>query len=135
MVAKLILAAFLLAHGAIHASYLSPRPPVTAGGPQWPFELRRSWVLSPLGVDPEVTRLIGVALVAASVAGFALAALTTLGAAPALWSPAVVLGVVASVALLVLYFHPWLAIGLAIDGILLWAALAGWSPASAFTPS
>ena len=35
----------------------------------------------------------------------------------------------ASLALLVAFFHPWLIVGLAIDVVLLWATLvAAWSP-------
>ena len=36
-----LIAAALLAHAAIHASFIAPRPPVTAGGSIWPFELGR----------------------------------------------------------------------------------------------
>jgi hypothetical protein len=132
MVANLLIAGFLVAHAAIHASYLSPRPPVTAGGPAWPFELERSWLLSPLGVRPELTRIIGMALVAATIGGLGFAACVAAGIAPAaLWAPAVFVGAVASGALLVLFFHPWLVIGLVIDAGLMWAALSGWSPATA----
>src|SRR5580765_3434398 len=107
MVPRLILAAFLLAHGAIHASFLSPRPPATAGGPAWPFESARSWALTPLGVQPATTRLLAVALVAATIASFALAAMATAGLMPAgLWGPATAFAAIASVALLVLFFHP-----------------------------
>jgi len=130
MLPRLLFAAFLLAHGAIHVSFLSPRPPATAGGPTWPFELDRSWALTPLGVHAETTHLLGTALVAATIATFALAALATAGFIPtALWGPASVAGAVSSVALLVLFFQPWLSLGVLIDLGLLWAVLvAGWSP-------
>jgi len=130
MPARLLLAAFLLAHGAIHASFLSPRPPATANGPEWPFELGRSWVLSPLGLHSEGTRLLGIALLAATIAAFGLAALATAGVLPAsVWGFASAIGAVASIALLVLFFHPWLVVGVVIDLGLLWAVLiAGWTP-------
>jgi hypothetical protein len=130
MLIRLLFAAFLLAHGAIHAAFLSPRPAATAGGPEWPFELGRSWVLTPLGLRPESTRVLGTALVAATVATFALAALSTAGViATGLFAPAMAAGAVASLALLVLFFQPWLALGVLIDLGLLWAVLvAGWSP-------
>jgi hypothetical protein len=135
MVVRIMVAGFLLAHGALHASFLSPRPPVAAGGPTWPFELNRSWLLSPLGVQPELSRLIGTALVAATVAGFALAALSAVGIAPqVIWAPGVTLGSVASAGVLVLFFHPWLVVGLGIDAALMWAALGGWSPNPGMTP-
>jgi hypothetical protein len=130
MLPRLLFAAFVLAHGVIHASFLAPRPPATAGGPTWPFELARSWVLTPLGIQPETTRLLGMALVAATIATFALAALAAAGFIPGeLWGPASAAGAVASVALLVLFFQPWLVLGVVIDLGLLWAVLiAGWRP-------
>lgn len=130
MIPRLLIAALLLAHGAIHASFVSPRPPATPGGPLWPFELARSWILAPLGIQAETTRLLGTALVVATIGAFALAALATTGLLPAdLWAPASAAGAISSLALLVLFFHPWLVLGLAIDLGLLWAVLvAGWTP-------
>lgn len=130
MITRLALAAFLLAHGAIHAGFVSPRPPATAGGPAWPFTLDRSWLLAPLGAVPDVARLLGLALVAATVGGFALGAIAALGFLPAsLWPVGVSLGAVASLALLLVFFHPWLVIGVAIDVALLWFVLvADWAP-------
>jgi hypothetical protein len=130
MLPRLVIAALLLAHGAIHASFLSPRPPAPAGGPPWPFELARSWVLTPLGIQPATIRLLGIALVVATIAAFALASLATIGWLPAdLWGPVSAAAAIASLALLVLFFHPWLVLGLAIDLGLLWAVLvAGWTP-------
>ncbi len=129
---KLLIAAFLLAHGAIHVAFLGPRPAATAGGPPWPFEIGRSWLLSPMGFDGDITRLLGLALTAASLGGFALAALGVLGVLPiGVWFPTLFLGVVASMALLVLFFHPWLILGIVIDVVLLWLAIvADWQPSS-----
>lgn len=130
MILRLLVAALLLAHGAIHTGFVSPRPPATAGGPPWPFELARSWALTPLGVHPDTTRLLGTALVVATIAAFALAALATAGLVPAaLFGPTSAVGAVASLALLGLFFHPWLVLGLAVDLALLWAVLVGgWAP-------
>ena len=127
-------ALFLLAHALIHASYLSPRPPATAGGPAWPFELTRSWILSPLGLDGDPGRILGIALIAIIIVAFGLAALATFGvAAQATFAPAIVAGSIASIALLVLFFHPWLVLGIAIDVALLWAVLvARWTPQGGF---
>ena len=133
MLIKLIFAGALLAHGAIHASFLSPRPPATEGAPEWPFEVGRSWLLTPLGMGTDLTRLLGITFVALTIAGFALAALVALQLLPvAIWAPAIVVGAIASLALLILFFHPWLIIGLVIDVVLLWGVLvAGWaSPGS-----
>jgi hypothetical protein len=132
-VPAVVLALFLVAHGLIHASFLSPAPPAKPGGPQWPFDLARSRVLAPFGLRSGVARAIGTVLVAVTVAAFLTAALALIGIAPATWfTGLVVAGSVASIVLLVLFFHPWLVLGLVIDAVLLWAALInGWTPSSA----
>lgn len=129
---KILFALFLIAHAAIHASYISPRPPATAGGPAWPFDLGRSWLLSPLGLSADMTRTVGIALLVVVIVGFAIAAFATFGALPlSLWSGSVVAGAAASTLMLILFFHPWLLAGVGIDLALLWAALvAEWTPAS-----
>jgi hypothetical protein len=128
----LLLVAFLLAHAAIHVGYLSPRPPATAGGPPWPFDLTRSWLLGRIGVDATSARALGIALIAVTLGGLALAAIAAFGFLPPLvWLAAVTVGVTGSLALLVLFFHPYLVLGVAIDVALLWAVwVAGWQPAS-----
>ena len=130
MLMRLLLAAFLFGHAAIHTGFISPRPPTTAGGPPWPFAFDSSWAFNAVGVDPSVTRLLGSALVAAVLGGFALAALAALGVLPAaVWPPAAAVGAAYSVALLLLFFHPWLLLGVAIDVVLLWAVLVvRWAP-------
>ena len=130
MVARLAVAAFLLAHAAIHFAFISPRPPATAGGPAWPFEVGHSWVLGPLGVDAETSRVLAIALIAVLIGSFALAGLAAIGVAPAgLWPAAVTIGSVASIALLVVFFHPWLVLGVVIDVVLIWAVnIASWTP-------
>ena len=130
MILKLGIAALLLAHGAIHTGFVSPRPPASASGPAWPFTLESSWLLGPLGWDAATMRLVGIALTAATVGGFALAALGALAVAPAaVWVAGASVGAVASIVLLALFFHPWLVLGLVIDVGILWAALvARWDP-------
>ncbi len=130
MLPRLVLAAFLLGHAAIHGGYLSPRPAATIGGPPWPFDLAHSWILSPLGVAPEALRALGFGLFALTLAAFALGAIAALGFLPGgVWSWSTVTGAAASLAMLVVFFHPWLAVGVAIDVIASWAVLAvGWAP-------
>ena len=50
--------------------------------------------------------------------------------APAgLWAPAIAIGSLASIALLGLFFHRYLVLGVGIDLVLLWAVLmARWAP-------
>lgn len=130
MIVRLLLAGLLLAHGAIHAGFVSRRPPAKPGAPPWPFDLDRSWVFSRLGAAPGVVRAMGLVLVAATIGGYALAALATIGILPAsAWGATVAVGSIASLALLLLFFHRWLVAGIAIDMLLLWVALvAGWTP-------
>jgi hypothetical protein len=125
-VPTLILAAFVFIHGAIHLSYLAPRPPATAGGPPWPFTLDRSWILSRFDVSPELMRVLGLALTAATFAALTLAAMSIGGLIPnELLPPALAIGAGTSLALLLLFFHPWLVLGLVIDVGLLAAAVLG----------
>jgi hypothetical protein len=130
MLLKVFLAGFLFLHGAIHVSYLAPRPPATPGGPVWPFTLERSWLLTAMAVPAELTRLIGLALVVATLASFAFAAAAMLGLFPSgLWPAAVAVGAGTSLAVLALYFHPWLVIGVVIDlALLAVVMIARWSP-------
>ena len=130
MLVRPLIAGLLLAHGAIHAGFVSKRPPQKPGAPSWPFDLGRSWLLARLGVPAGTVRVLGLALVAAIIGGYALAALATLGILPAdAWGATVAVGSLASLALLLIGFHPWLAVGVAIDLLLLWVALvATWTP-------
>jgi hypothetical protein len=130
MLVQLLVAAFLLGHAALHIAFIAPAPPATADGPAWPFTTADSWLFTRIGVPSETARLVAIALVAATIAGFALAAIVALGFLPeAIWVPAILVGAVASLGLLVTCFHPWLALGVVIDVALIWACLiAGWAP-------
>ena len=133
---QLILALFLAAHGLIHASYLSPAPPRTAGGPEWPFELTRSWLVTGLQFDPALVRGAGVGLVAAAILLFLLAGLSTGGwmVPTSWWGSLTLAGAVISLCTLLLFFHPWLTLGLVIDLVLVWLVIgAGWSPSGVGT--
>lgn len=127
---RILFGLFLLAHGLIHASYVAPSPPATAGGPEWPFDMARSWLVTGLGLDAGAVRLLGSGLMGMVVVGFALAAASWLGlVVPRDWWPWLTIGgAVASALMLAAFFHPMLVIGFAIDATLLWLVLgAGWS--------
>jgi hypothetical protein len=128
---QLMLALFLAAHGLIHASYLSPAPPRTAGGPEWPFELTQSWLVTGLQLDAVLVRGVGIGLVVASAVLLVLAGLSTAGwiVPQSWWSGLTLAGAATSLGTLLLFFHPWLALGLVIDLGLVWLVVgAGWSP-------
>ena len=131
MVLRLVIAGFLMAHALVHAGFVSRRPPPTPGAPTWPFELGYSWLLSRLGVDPGVLRAMGAALFVLTVVGYGVASLAALGVLDgALWLGGIATGTIASLALLLLFFHPWLVLGVAIDVAVAWIVLrSGWTPA------
>ena len=131
---KFLLGAFLVGHALVHLSYLSPAPPRTADGPEWPFEMTQSWLVTGAGFDPALVRALGTATVLATVTLFVAAGLSTVGwlVPSEWWSGLVAAGAVASAMTLVIFFHPWIVLGLAIDAALLCATLViDWSPATA----
>jgi hypothetical protein len=130
MAIKLLFAGFLLAHAAVHLFFFAPKPAPVAGGPTWPFELGHSWSLSPLGLSPDTLRILAIGLIAVMIGAYALAALGLFGIGPAgLWVPAAAAGTLASLALLGLFYLPWLTIGVAIDVVVLWLVLvSSWVP-------
>lgn len=127
---ELLVAGFLLAHAAIHVGFIAPAPAATADGQAWPFATDRAWPATRLGVDHSLLRWLVVALVAVTIAGYALAALTAIEVLPtAIWPAAIAIGSVASLGLLAACFHPWLVLGVVIDVALLWSCLVvGWQP-------
>ena len=133
-VGKWLLAALLLAHGWVHVMFVFPAPeaaPATAGGLAYPFDMTRSWLIGSAGVDAGLVRSVGIALMMATLATFALAALATVGwLVPAGWWTGLVLGgAAASTLMLILFFSPALLLGFGINAALWWLVLASvWSP-------
>jgi hypothetical protein len=126
-----LLAAVLIGHGVVHTMF-AISPAATASGPEWPFDVAKSWAVTGAGLDLDVVRAIGAALIVIVVGGFALAALSTVGlVVPAgLWQPAVAGSAVVSIIVLVLFFNPQLVLGIGIDAVLLWAVVTrAWVPA------
>jgi len=131
-----LLAAFLAGHGWIHAMYLMPEQmtqpkAATATASSWPFKLEHSWLSTSVGAPEPLLRSLGRALVVLTVVTFALAALATIPLIlPAsLWQGLVLVGAVGSLALMTVFVHRSLVIGLAIDVVLIVAVLGGtWTP-------
>jgi hypothetical protein len=124
-----LLAALLIGHGAVHALFVMPVP--TDGGPDWPFDMARSWAITGAGLNANMVRIIGVALISVVVVGFSLAALSTVGliVPVAWWQPLVAMSAITSAILLVLFFEPQLALGLGMDAVLLWVVVVrAWMP-------
>jgi hypothetical protein len=121
---RFILGAFLIAHGLIHASY-GTTPPVTAGGPPWPFQISHSWLLSGVGLGEGTVRMLGTALWVATTAGFLAAGFGIFGLPlqDGMWRGLAAGSAVLSLLLLVLYWHPWLVLGIFIDGAIIVSVL------------
>lgn len=120
---------FLIAHGLIHASYVTPAPPDANG---WPFTLARSWLLG--GLDGGALKVIGVALAVVAAASFAAAGLGLVGV-PLLsgaWQVLATVGAAASLLLLVLFWHAWLVLGIVISAAVLYTIFVARWPAAVF---
>ncbi len=116
-----LLAGLLIGHGLVHVMFFMPTPSATAGAPEWPFDIARSWPVTGAGLDLSLVRAVGLALVAVVVVAFGLAALSTLGiVVPSdLWPAITVAGAIASAVVLGLFFEPQLILGLGIDAVLI----------------
>lgn len=128
-----LFAAFLLGHGLVHVMFAAPAPaPAPAGGMEYPFDIGRSWLVTGRFLDREVIRVLVLALVALTVAIYALTALATLNfvVPNGLWAPLLITATTGSVALMVIGLTPALSLGIVIDVVLFAIALSNvWSPA------
>ena len=59
----------LVAAGFAWHAFVAPAPAATADGPAWPFSTSESWLFTRLGVGPETTRLVALALIATTIGG------------------------------------------------------------------
>ena len=117
-----LFAVILLGHGLVHLLYILPEP--ESSEQSWPFDMTESWAGANL-------RVLGLVLIGVTIVGFLLAALAAAGVTlPAIWwQTAVVVGAVASAAALILFWDPQLILGVGINVVLIWVALAKvWVP-------
>jgi hypothetical protein len=119
---KMLYGLFIIAHGLIHVSYLTPKPE----DPKYPFNFDRGWFIGLIGADAV---LIGKILVALTVIILVLAGSAILRVPGIVMNTRqlVIAGSTASLVVLVLYWHPWLILGVVIDIVLLYGILKlGW---------
>jgi hypothetical protein len=118
---RVLLAIFLVAHGAVHAPiWLAPYSESA------PFDPGHSWLLQGLGLGAATARSIGIALAMLAFVSFAGAGIA-LFARQEWWRSLAVIAAAASLVLLVMYYHAWLTLGVAINvGILLALTWADW---------
>ena len=130
-----LLAGFLAGHGLIHLLFVTPAP-ASASAPdalEWPFDMGRSWLVTGPGLDVNLVRAVGIAVMVAVVVAFALAGFSTAGVVvpTSAWRMLVVGGAILSIVLMALFFNPQLLLGVAIDAVLLGVVLtAVWNPAT-----
>ena len=134
---KIALPIFLIAHGLVHAGLAAAPNPNDPNSKPGAFftAVERSWLLPRLGLNAAAVQWVGIILVALSVLGFALTGLGMFGVAglSAVWRITAIFSACVSSLLLILFWHPWLPVGVLIDvGILLALLWAKWPPVDMF---
>jgi len=119
MMLRTIFDLFLIAHAVAHAGLAAAPIPDDPDPKPGAFfaEVSRSWLFQKLELDAAVVKKIGIILVILTVLGFIIAGLGGLGI-PGLnkiWSTAAGLSAGVSLILLILFWHPWLIVGVLID--------------------
>ena len=130
---KIALGIFIIAHGLVHAILaIAPNPADADAKPGAFFTTtERSWLLPQLGLSTSAVQWIGIILVVLSTLGFVLAGLGIFGVAglSLIWRTLAVFSSCISLLLLILFWHPWLPVGVLIDIAILIALLwAKWPP-------
>ncbi len=122
---KVLFGLFLIAHGLIHGLYLAPKP----DDPTYPFDFSKGWFMTAGATG----RSVGMALAVIALVGFVLGGLGLLGTLGlgSLWKVSVGVGIMSSCLLMILFWHPWLMVGLAINIILIYIFVAVWTFGSA----
>jgi len=117
--------ALLLAHGLVHFAVWLPHPEPDPGKPA-PFAPDHSAVLTKASVPQTTARTLSTTLAVAAGVGFILTGLAV--AVDADWVvPVAVYASLLGLSLKVLFFNPWLLLGVLIDlGVLLAAASWPW---------
>lgn len=130
---KILFGLFLIAHGLVHAGLAAapiPNDPESKPGAFFTAPAR-SWLLPQLGLGASAIQWFGIILVVLATAGFVLAGLGVLGV-PGLntiWRTVAVISSCLSLLLLILFWHPWLIVGVLIDiGLLIALLWAKWPP-------
>ncbi len=130
---KTILALFLIAYGLVPAGLAAaPNPNDPDEKPGAFFtSISRSWLLPRFGLNASAVQWIGIILVALATLGFVLAGLGVFGVSglTAVWRTVAVVSFGVSLMLLVLFWHPWLVVGVLLDvGLLIALLWAKWPP-------
>ena len=125
---RTIVGLLLIAHGLVHLLYLMPRP---EDDPSYPFVPETRWSAKLVGLEPSTAKIVAVSL-AVAVAVALLVSGIALFVDADIWKVAAATGSLLSLALLLLFFHPWLTIGIAIDVAILIGVWFAHLPSSLF---
>jgi hypothetical protein len=126
---RIVAGLFLIAHGLIHLSYVTPKPKDAAAS--YPFVPEERWFAHALGLSPSAARAIAGTLAIVCVLLYAVAGIALLADA-GIWEGAAVAGSAISLVLMLLFFHPWLLLGIAIDVAIIGSVLSWHVPAALF---
>ncbi len=116
---KILVGLFLLAHGLLHVSYLSPKP----NDPNYPFSFKKGWLAQRAS---NYAKLLGTLLVIVTIISYLIAGVGVWGItdiADVAVQQAALIGSVSSLLLLLLFWHPWLVLGVLIDVVLIYGVL------------
>ena len=120
---------FLAVHGLLHLAVWLPKPAPEPGKPP-PFEPDHSAVLTEAHVEQTTVHRLAVWLAATAAFLYVVAAIAV--AVGTSWAvPLAVLAGVVGLAIKLLFFHPWLLIGIGLDVLVLTSALVEWPVALA----
>jgi hypothetical protein len=125
---RILVGLFLVAHGLVHLLYLTPKPEEDQS---YPFVPETRWITSALGLEPALAKTFARALAVITAVAFVVAGCALIVNA-AIWQPAVVFASSISLVLLLLFFHPWLLVGIGIDIVIIASAARWHVPAALF---
>ena len=120
---KMISGIFLIAHGLVHAGlFAAPDPSDPESSPATFFtSTARSWFFNRLEMAAASVQRTGIILVVLSTLGFVIVGLGILGVpgVSEIWRAMSVVSASVSLLLLIIFWHPWLVVGVLIDILVL----------------
>jgi hypothetical protein len=118
-----LLTVFLVLHGLLHLGIWVPSP--RRDGPEPPFVPDRSALLTAAAVPTAAAHRLSVLLAVVAAGAYVTAGLAV--AFDTAWAvPLAVAAAVTGLALKLVFFHPWLILGVLLDLAVLIAAATGW---------
>ena len=121
---RILIGIFLIAHGLVHSGLAAAPIPNDSNSKPGAFftDPTRSWLLSRIGLNTSAIRITGIVLVALATLSFITAGLGILGVfgLESIWRAMTVVSAGLSLLLLVVFWHPWLFVGVLLNiGILI----------------